>query len=215
MANKIFNALLNATVDPIALISSSVKATAGGITTTDAIDTTGATLLVIAVSYWDGIADPIISDSKSNTWTGLTAQLGSNGYSRLFYCIGGTVGTGHTFTANQVGSLSAIAVSAYSNVGAYDAESGASSASATTLQPGSITPASNGAVLVTGLMNFPGGTPTINGGFTVTGSAVAPGSFLVGMAYLIQTTAAAANPTWASNIAAERMGATMVSFTHV
>ena len=44
-----------------------------------------------------GSSPTTISDNKSNTFTALTVS-GSTANVRIFYCQGGTFGTGHTFT---------------------------------------------------------------------------------------------------------------------
>ncbi len=83
----------------------------GGDTTGTPIDTTGANLLIFGVSYLDGSA-PTISDSKSNTWTALTATLPStSGDIRIYYAKNPTVGAGHTFSATGTGSTCAARLS--------------------------------------------------------------------------------------------------------
>lgn len=180
------------------IANTSKRSTDGNGITTDAINTTGATLLVIGLSYHDGTS-PTISDSKSNTWTALTARGGvSANATRLYYCLGGTVGTGHTFTVAGTGIYPAIAVQAFSVMTAFDQESGASNGAASTLQPGSLTPAVNNSILVTAVASNQATSPTIDSGFTSTDAIpfTSAQNYSVGLAYKIQTTAAAENPTW-------------------
>lgn len=115
----------------IALVSS---ASAGGLNgaTTSSIDTTGATLLVIAIAYNTG--SPTVSDSKSNTWTAATAYNNGSLYLRYYYAVNPTVGTGHTFTITATGLAPAILAMAFSGadtVTPYDKIDGGSVNSAT------------------------------------------------------------------------------------
>jgi hypothetical protein len=75
-----------------ALIDSvSVGSTGGGTVTSAAIDTTGADLLVLALSWYDAEAAPTISDSETNTWTALTARDGNHsGAAVQFYYVAAT-----------------------------------------------------------------------------------------------------------------------------
>ena len=168
--------------------------------TTPAIDTSGADFIVLAAAYLQGVT-MTISDSKSNTWTPRT-QVALTGDSaiRLYYVQGGTVGTGHTFTASGTGSFPSLAALALSGSVAspFDLENGAQNASASSIQPGSITPSENNEILITAIsLNNNFVTASINGGFTISDQANATANaYGLAMAYLIQTTAAAANPTW-------------------
>lgn len=175
--------------------------------TTGTINTSGATCLVVLVSWYNGMAATVVvSDSKSNTWTPLTSQATSNDTEiRFYYACGGTVGTNHTFTADSGATtsfpcLAAIAVSGTLAASAHDQESAGDTAdAATSVQGASLTPSQNNEIVFSGLgLDDPTGTPTINGGFTVSNTVVHDGANHVGcgLAYLIQTSAAAANPTW-------------------
>ena len=58
----------------IALVANTFKQSVLGATvTTDAIDTTGANLLIVLVDDFQTDAS-VLTDSKGNTWTPLTAQ---------------------------------------------------------------------------------------------------------------------------------------------
>lgn len=179
--------------------------------TTSAINTTGANLLVVSVSQFQGVTVGTLTDSKSNTWTALTAKLGaSEAYNRIFYCASPTVGSGHTFTWDNGGSIfGALAVQAWSgaNVAPFDVQNGAVAGTGTTIQPGSVTPNQNNSLVVTSVDPiFAGGSSgyAIDGGFTISDS-IASQSGIEGlaMAYLVQTSAAAANPNWSWTGAAE------------
>ncbi|MBE3135528.1 MAG: hypothetical protein IMZ55_18830 [Acidobacteria bacterium] len=161
--------------------------------TTDAIDTTGATLIVIAVGDRAEVVIPVITDSKSNVWQQLTEQKDAYARAALFYCESPVVGSGHTFTATLAWGRNNIVVMAFSGAGKYEAENGATDA-ASTGQPGAVSPLQDGEVVVSGICFVATGTASIDGGFTAYNC---PGVSVDGAgAYLIQTTKAAANPTW-------------------
>ena len=183
--------------------------------TTGSIDTTGASFLVLNVSYYDPGTAPTISDSKSNTWSALTLQS-STGSSRLYYCASPSVGTGHTFSANGTGSYPSLQVLAFSGSHGtpFDQQNGATSAGATSLATGSITPSEDNELVIAGLVHGDNtaGAVSIDGGFTAYKNAFSSGNNMGGgIAYLIQTTATAANPSW-SVTTSTQLAATIASF---
>src|SRR5262245_31953689 len=99
--------------------------------TTGAIDTTGATLLILVVGQESAVADCAISDSKGNTWNALTEQVEGAGRGAIYWSRPTSVGSGHTFTAEQTNSFPAICVEAWSGAHAspFDQQNGAHSAS--------------------------------------------------------------------------------------
>ena len=185
--------------------------------TSASIDTTGATLLVAVVTY---TGTPTVSDSKSNTWTALTCQQNTSVYSCIYYVNSGSpsVGSGHTFTISGAVTVSVINVMAFSGTGAspFDNQNGNSSLLVSTIQPGSITPSQNNDIIITGLSggnNF-GAANTIDSGFTITYQKAVTGGINYGHAgaYLIQTTAAAVNPTWNMGVSVNNVASTIASF---
>jgi hypothetical protein len=174
--------------------------TANSDTTATPIDTTGADLLIVVGSQYSGVAAGTVTDSKGNTWTALTAQSATPEYEQMFYCQGGTVGAGHTFAFS--GQFSSCAVAAFSGSVAspLDVQAGQAFAGAGSIAAGSVTPGQNDSLIVTGLgLAVPGAAPiTVGSGFTITDTVppVNPNYEGVGIAYLVQTTAAAINPTW-------------------
>lgn len=178
------------------LVSNKIIGTAGP---TAAIDTTGATLLVVATAYstsFSGITG--VSDSKSNTWTALTEyKNGTTSTSRLFYCSNPTVGTGHTFsTVGGFSNTPAIAVQAWK--GTVLSVSADFDTGAAALNPGSGTPSTNNQVIVTTMDTNVSAAYTVGSGFTISDQINFSGGVNPGfaMAYLIQSAAAAVNPTW-------------------
>lgn len=164
--------------------------------TTASQDTTGANFIVIGIGK---TGSPTVSDSKSNTWTALT----DNGQDRIYYCENPTVGSGHTFDVNGASTYSTIHVLWASGAAAsssFDVQNANSdtSASFNTLTTGSITPSVNGELLIVMSANDSSGNATsITDSFTLMTAQPFTGGVNYGarMAYLIQGSAAAINPT--------------------
>ncbi len=180
----------------IALLSNT-KAGGSGVAS-PAINTTGAKLIVIGLTQ-DFNTNANVTDSAGNTWTQLTRRNNAFSYSQLLYCINPTTSASHTFTATAAAN-DAICIAAFSGSGIYEADTGNNNTSSTTIQPGSITPAQNNElVITTATITATATTLSINGGFAITDQQIigsSPSYWGNGLAYLIQTTAAAANPTW-------------------
>jgi len=171
--------------------------------TTAGANTTGANLIVLCIAQYPLLTIGTVSDSKGNTWIPLTAKQSTPAYTQLFYCLSPTVGTGHTFTLDNGGSIAgSIAFQAWSGADAsgYDQENGATASAAATIQPGSITPPGNGYLFVTGLCSSDGtsGANSINSSYTISDDFpfVAFTSEGNALAYFVQGTAGALNPTW-------------------
>jgi hypothetical protein len=177
------------------ITSASALATGAGSITTSSIDTTGANLIVVSLSGYLSVGN--LTDSKSNTWTALTAQTNVVSV-RLFYCYSPTVGSGHTFTqsANTYGCIGVLAFSG-ADASPFDVENGATS-STSPLSTGSVTPSDNGSLLVTGLCGVNNGTYSVTESFTSLFAAnYSAGSNMGGACgYKVQATAAAINPAW-------------------
>lgn len=203
----------------IALVAHASSVGSNG-TTTSAINTTGASLLVAFVGFVFNNA-AVISDSYGNTWTPLTFHLGVNNCTtQIFYVQNPTVGTGHTFSETGTSTYPALSVAAFSGTATssvFDVQNGTNPVGATTFQPGSVTPSQNNSLIVTGFDNDQGSSAqdtTINSGFTITdqngyGFGVNEGG---GLAYLVQTTAAPVNPTWTMSTAALGAGSAIAVF---
>lgn len=184
---------------PITFVSgtSTVSGSGGaGGSTTPGINTSGANLIVVFVSSFNAAATP--TDFYSNTYTPLTTYSNSTSRGTLYYCYSPTTGSGHTVSDSA--AFATIAVACFSNTTlVFDTGTGAGGGGSGTVQPGSITPASNNEVLVTGLEFNVAASCSINGGFsTPIQSTPGSGTFGVAISYLIQTTATAANPTWST-----------------
>ncbi len=177
-----------------------------------AIDTTGATLLVAALCYYEPFGDFTPVDSEGNTWTRVihAGQTGAGG-SAIWYCNNPTTSATHTFTAPT--GTTPLMVAAYSGTAAIPLEYSSASAANGDTEPGSITPASAGALVISAATSEDNVNHlTVDDGFTLFEDALGNTgvSWQGGMADLIQTAAAAANPTWAHTLSSARL--TIASF---
>lgn len=171
--------------------------------TTASLDTTGVTLLIVALDY-QKVAGRNLTDSKGNTWTQLTAyeDTVTNCAAVIYYCENPTVGTGHTFsTTSHFCGLTVLGVTGEDTT-SYDVSNGAFGfqGGGSTFQPGSVTPSQNGSLIVTSVYQAAGlPAPTIPSGYTTIAVWAVGTAFPGGCGYKIQTTAAAENPSWGVN----------------
>lgn len=163
--------------------------------TTIGIDTTAADLIVISATA-DNTICPTPTDSQNNTWTQLTSTTypgGSYACNRMWYKISPATNSSHTFTLSSTGNAPRIQVMTFSGAtGGFDVENG-NTFNGTSFVTGNVTPSQDNELVITSAgqgANGPG-FASINSGFTLlsTGGAY-------GMAYIIETTATAKNPTW-------------------
>jgi hypothetical protein len=203
----------------IALVSHTIITGVNGGTTT-AINTTGASLLVVVTTQNGANTVVFPSDSLVNTWTKLTGQVNAtNTANTIFYVANPIVGASQTFTISGTTDYLNMQILAFSGtaVGPIDLSTGGQAANpALTVQPGSVTPTVANSLVVTGFSAATGSTTneTINLGFTITDQAQEAGgvNFAGGAAYLIQTTATAVNPTWTNTFSPTQYCATIASF---
>jgi hypothetical protein len=164
---------------------------------------------VISVSYFAG--NPITwSDNQGNTYTPLPDHGGSGGNfatHRFLYTLNPTTNASHTFTASGSTTYPAFTVYAFSGIGSYDSpqQSGASQFSGLTIQPGTVTPSADGALILTGLGGDGASTDSVAPAeFTQTTRPYGAGNNMRGAtAWLIQETAAGINPTWTMSVSAQ------------
>jgi hypothetical protein len=164
-------------------------------------NTVGANLCVAALGYWgNGVGPGTVTDDEGNTWTALTEYTNSNEASdvRLFYSQGLVTSSAHTFTSTA--ATASISVECWSGARAspLDQSTGSGSDAVTTKAPGSLTPSEDGALVISalGVYASPATGYAATGGFTVTGTAWNASWNGGAIGHLVQTTAAAANPTW-------------------
>lgn len=172
----------------------------------DPIDTTGANLIVVFVDWVNSVRDPsALTDSKGNTWSNIPKNTAIVGRAfQIYYVFNPTVGSGHTFSSVQaLGSIfNAIGVIAFSGAtgSAHEVKAENTAGSGTSLQPGSVTPLTSNALVISGLFfNINSENATIGSGFTreVAVQGVASVNVPNFLAYkIISGAPAAQNPTW-------------------
>ncbi len=197
----------------IALVSSVTAASVDTTSVTSAaIDTTGATLLAVLVAdYRDpSSGGSTVTDSKGNTYITTLVREGfaSITAAKWFYVANPTVGSGHTFTATAITgacypSICVFAFSGVLTVSPFDQECDPGTrwhevAPGSSLATSSITPTEDNELILAGLAFNAINTPSINGGFStpIQQQYGAGANFGSSAAYLVQTTATAANPTF-------------------
>lgn len=200
------------------VVSTSKGSTDGNGPTTSAVDTTGASLLVVAAVGSSAAGSLTVTDAVSatnNTWTRLTLKTATSLNVALFYATNPIVGSGHTFTApgtTTFGALAVLALSGANTSSPFDQENGNQTAAGTTLKPGSVTPGSNNEIVLTCFGINPGGSTSIDVG-TILETVTFSGGLHYGLtlAYLIQTTAGPVDPTWTTSVSGES-AATIATF---
>lgn len=165
--------------------------------TTGALDSSGANLIAICIVASGSASGITVSDSKSNTWSVLTSPGGV--YLLMYYCFAPTVGSGHTFSIAATNGYTSITVLGASGAVAspFDQENQAAD-----YQPGSVTPSEDNELVLTALgFGSAGGTSSVDSGFTKVEDLDFSGgnAYGIALAYKIQTSAAAVNPTWSNS----------------
>lgn len=161
------------------------------------IDTTGADLLVVAITSPNSQAGGF-TDSKGNTWNVITSDTGASITTDVFWCVPTSVGSAHTFD-HQAGT-GAMIIEAWSGAAAspFSASQTDISGSTTTFTTTALTPTEANCIIFAA--HGPGDaglavsspfndSPTIMYGETAV-------SYGCALAHTIQTTAAAQAATW-------------------
>lgn len=169
--------------------------------TTASINTTGADGIVIVLA--NGTILGTVGDNKGNTYDliGLSNTPASTGQCSLWFVPNPVVGAGHTFSFGGTSTFPSGFVIALSGTAAFQYPIAIRASQTTTSGQTStaLTPLVNNCIVIAGLeYNDTVTLPSINGGFTITDSVlgVAGNKFGGALAYLIQTGAASAQPTW-------------------
>jgi hypothetical protein len=179
------------------------------------LDSRGADFLLMAAMQDAGTGNSpqevVDGNANPNTWIRLTQQNAGDatGGVRIYYSIPTQTGATHSFTTN--GTHLAQGFAAFSGVtqtSPFDQQVGS-----TTLTPGSLTPSLDNCLVITAYSQAGGsaGLQTPNDGFSVLGNSMPAGTWGGGLAYKVQTTAAASNPTWSGNFTT-RESSVQVSF---
>lgn len=172
------------------------------VVTTAAMDTTGATLMVVSVGDYQVVAETTLSDSASNTWSQLTSR--NDGFARVitWYCSPCTTSATHTFSYGvTLARYPAIAVNVFNNILAtpFDQQNGNNTAAGTTLTTNSVTATTSRQVIVAAVANAVTGAITINDANFNISETVAysvGANFGLQTAYAVQPVVAAVNPQW-------------------
>ncbi len=203
--------------------TSAGSTTSNGITTSS-ISTTGASLITIQVVSYVGAAEPALTESTGNiTFTACGSVQATSAEERIhaYHWVvtnSNQTSATHTFTATQTGSFPTILVQSWSGTSTStpcDQTTGANTGAgtATTLATGNITPSENNELVITATGVKDTRAMSVDGGFTEQDEVTMSANHYGGsMGYLIQTTATAANPTWATNGAASGLAVTIASF---
>lgn len=175
-------------------------------TGTCTINSTGANLIIVMAVAGGGIAVTAPTENKSNAFqapAAVAASLASNNAAKGYYIFSPTVGASHIFTGGAASNV--YFVSAWSGMlagsGVYDTGNGlAQSGGSATLQPGSVTPAATGELIITAAMNSDNGSiwtvPSSPIAFTALDTSTGYGAEAQGYAVYASTTAI--NPSWTS-----------------
>lgn len=175
--------------------------------TSSAINTTGVTLLIVAVVYdKDDSSGFALSDSKSNTYTALTEKLAGAQSLRLFYCVNPTVGSGHTFTIAGTTVVAAIAVNGFSGnaVSPFDVQNGTGNNSPVgSIQPGNVAPTQDNELIISAYSaGSSSNLVTVNSSFTISDQVIfsnSPLHYAIALGAVIKgagTSGVNVNPTW-------------------
>lgn len=180
-------------------------------------DTSGANHIPVHVSQFSGGTLTTPSDDKGNgAPTAGTAQTTGESYSRWFWWLNPIVGANHNITVSNLAIAASAQAYAFSGVNALDQQTGATG-NVGSIQTGSLTPPSNGALFLSGVSTGNGSITThnINSSFTgVLNTNYSAGVCEGGAAgYLIQAVAAAVNPTWSGWTNNAVTSATLMTFT--
>jgi hypothetical protein len=176
---------------------------------TSSLNTTAAGLLVATVCTFS--TTPTFSDSVSLTWNALTqTDYFGQGILRRFWALNPSGSASHTFHVTSAAAISVLGFTGVATSTPFDQQNQHTDNGTSTTAAGSVTPTEDNEVVVASLYYEVGTVSSIGGGFTQKLSVV--GGSGVCMAYLIQTTAAAANPTWTLSTGNTRCGAGLATF---
>ena len=169
------------------------------------INTSGATLIVVEISA-NAQPTTVSCTTPTNALTALTSyQPSSSPLVRFYYNSNPTTGAGQVCTATGGFTEPSIAVVAFSGTtttSPFDQQNGtATNTSSTTAQPGSVTPGTNGELLVTGY-----GSSSLTTAVTLAGAPLTwaitdqagdtTNAYMIAFGWAVQASAAAINPAW-------------------
>lgn len=167
-----------------------------GGSTSGAVNMTGVTLLLASLSYVASTGDGI-TDSQGNTWVKIAESVAVTRVSSLWYVANSSVSSSMTFSPTAGFGRAAFAgFSGVATSSPLDQTSAGGAVSGTSIQPGSITPSQNDCLIASCFEWDNSDTASIDSSFTISNQGGSPNPIGAAFGYLIQTTAAAVNPTW-------------------
>ncbi len=179
--------------------------------TTPAINTTGASLIVVGLHVYNSTSTVSITDSMNNIWHHLKAygtsaggdNSGYNGYAQIWYAYHPTTSPEQTFSVNGASSnYPVLTVTAWSGIATdsdpYDTGNGSTTNSGNTISTGSVAPASAGELLISAFSSGDSnGTDFgIDSGFNISDSEHNWSDMDGAMAYYIAPDTDSYDPTW-------------------
>lgn len=173
------------------------------------VDSTGANLAVLQIAYLAAGPTPTIADthtgcaSPCNTWTVVTGSVQTDGVvtGAMYHADNFSGGTSEVITVTGTGIFSSGVAEFFSSLATSSLDVTASThGNASTLQAGSVNPSNANSLIVAGTAHTNSSPTTIDSGFS-TPLDVAPSGSGYGsaLAYIIETTIVAKNPTWTYN----------------
>lgn len=163
------------------------------------INTTGATLLTAVVTEY--FADATVPSLNTGTWSSSSNFTQNSANVSIRYLASPT--QSGTLAINMTGgsAQTTVFIQSWSGTETGSVLQGSiigASVADTTIQPGSVTPVADGYLVLTGMAttSLPTGAFSIDSGFTIADERHSVSVEYGGAAYLLQSTAAAVNPTW-------------------
>lgn len=199
----------------IAVVTGGKNKSQSGSVVIASLNTTGATLAIAAINRFGG-SSGTISDSDGNTWTALTTvnSAANNEFLQCWYSILTTTSSSNTVTMTGGSNTYRAGVVAFFSgtkaTSPLDQQAtSANQAQGTTHLAPSVTPSEDNELVIS-LLGTDGPASmtadSITGGFTIYQYQTPASSTGCGLAYLIQTTAGAAAPTWTISSASSEGG---------
>lgn len=182
--------------------------------TTAAINTSGTKLLVAVVAQYQlvGANPSFISDSKGNTWTGLTGQeIASSVRETIYYVANPIVGSNHTFSYNSgFADFPAMCVASFFEVPTstpFDQQTGSTATSTTTFRPGLVAVSQDNEFVIAGLgWDVASTTMSIDSDFSIIDQVNYVGGANFGAALAYKSQVPNGNPVWTAGVSVNFAG---------
>jgi hypothetical protein len=160
-------------------------------------------LIIVITGFYPPAGGTLTDSTGSNVWTLVRSDVENSFISlNMYYCYNPTAPNGQTFKCAGTANYGCIHVVGFTGSASSPLDQQNGSGTVKNFQPGSITPTQNGTLVITGFKYYDagGGSATVTSPFTAglldAVPAVSGTNFGGGIAYYVQATAAALNPTW-------------------